>query len=282
MRALPPNMQGVKIRRNPKNKFVVFELRYDADPAKRDPAYIDAIKSAMPIQQFKQEYEIEWDTFEGMPVFRDFNADRHCAKEEPHAVPGLPLLRGWDFGLTPSCVVAQLQGSQLFVLREFVEQNCGAKQFAAKVLPQIQQLWPQWYSPGKHWFDFIDPAGFNRDQSDEGQCSQELADCGLIPIGGPISFEERRSSVESFLIKRTREGEGFQIWEPTCPMLVKGFKGGYAYPPKAKTVEPQKLRPVKNAFSHPHDGLQYITGSVLRGGLRGDAVAIPALSYFQR
>lgn len=273
-------LPGVMTWKNPKNGFFVFELHYTADPAKRDPSYIASIKGAMPIQQFNMEYEKNWASFVGMPVYADFAESRHCMQEAPEPINGLPMMRGWDFGLTPACVIAQMQGSQLIIMREFTASNMGAKQFAALILPQIAQLYPAWWSPGKHWFDFVDPAGFNRDQSDEGQCTQELADCGLQPIAGPIAYEARKGAVEQFLIKRSREGEALQIWAPDCRMLVEGFKGGYHYPEKSKEVEPMKLRPVKNMYSHPHDALQYIASCVLQGGLRGNTVSIPTASYF--
>ncbi len=79
-------MQGVTIRRNAKNKFIVFELHYHADPAKRDPAYIAQIKASMPVRQFKQEYELVWDSFEGLAVYADWDIQVHGVNRriDPH------------------------------------------------------------------------------------------------------------------------------------------------------------------------------------------------------
>jgi hypothetical protein len=254
----------------------VFQLHYTADPLKRNSKEIAAIKAAMPVAQFNQEFEIQWESYAGMPVYQDFQSVRHLLKVRPEPWLGLPLLRGWDFGLTPACVIAQLQGQQLVVLREFTAFNKGAEQFCESILPQVHQL----YS-GLSWFDFADPAGVAKAQSDMTTCFEVLGKFGVTPIPGPVRWEERRQSVEHFLVRKTKEGEGFGIWEQDCPTLVRGFKGGYRYVEKAREVEPDKLRPIKDVHSHPHDALQYIASGVRRGGLRKGAIQIPTLSYFK-
>ena len=62
-------------------------------------------------------------------------------------------------------------------------------------------------------------------------------------------------------------------------MLVRGFKGGYMYPDKAGEVEPMKLRPIKNEFSHPHDALQYVAGAVKKKLNRPHTINIPLPQY---
>ncbi len=245
-------IQGVKLRRNAKNKFVVFELRYDADPSKRDSSWKDAAKSGMPIAQWNQEYEINWDSFAGMPVYQDFSAQRHVTQVKPEPWIGLPLLRGWDFGLTPACVIAQMQDQTLVVFEEYTAFNKGAEQFCELILPQIHTKYR-----GVEWMDFADPAGVAKAQSDERTCFEVLGSFGITPIPGPVAFEARRKAVDSLLVRRTRQGESVRIYEPRCPILVRGFNGGYRYPEKAKDVEPEKLRPIKDVHSHPHDAFQY-------------------------
>lgn len=270
-------LEGVVLRRNPKNKFVVFQLHYTADPAKRSAEYLDSVRSGMPLAQFKQEYDINWDSYAGMPVYQDFQPLRHIARVKPERWIGLPLLRGWDFGLTPACVIAQLQGQQLVILQEYTAFNMGAEQFCEKILPQIHSTYP-----GSQWFDFADPAGVAKAQSDERTCFEVLGTFGLTPIPGPVAYAKRQQAVEHFLVRRTRDGECFAIDEALCPVLVRGFKGGYRFPEKAKEVEPDKLRPIKDVHSHPHDALQYIAAGVREGGLRQGSIGIPALSYFQQ
>src|ERR1017187_4847752 len=94
-------MQGLQITRNPKNGFIVFRLHYSADPEKRgDSSQIQNIKESMPIRLFKQEYELEWDSFEGLSVFADWDINFHGVKSHISPELGLPLLLGFDWGLT--------------------------------------------------------------------------------------------------------------------------------------------------------------------------------------
>jgi hypothetical protein len=49
-----------------------------------------------------------------------------------------------------------------------------------------------------------------------------------------------------------------------CPTLIEAFQGGYRYPDSAGEIEPQKIRPIKDRFSHCSDALQYLCGGVRR------------------
>src|SRR4051812_16968206 len=111
-------LPGVECWKNEKNKFVVFQLHYLADPKKRDPSYIAGVKAAMPSRQFNQEYNLAWESYEGLPVYSDFNRNVHGSKETIQPVPGLPLIRGWDWGLTPCVVVGQYVEGQLRLIKE--------------------------------------------------------------------------------------------------------------------------------------------------------------------
>src|SRR5271165_6642940 len=122
-------MEGVECWRNQKNKFVIFQLHYSANETKRDPVYRDNIKSAMPIRQYMQEYELRWDSYAGSPVYADFNRKVHGVEGVIEPELGLPLVRGWDFGLTPACVVAQYVDKQLRVIWEYTAINKSANTF---------------------------------------------------------------------------------------------------------------------------------------------------------
>lgn len=271
-------VEGIETWRNAKNKFFVFQIHYTANPAKRSADFKETIHSSMPRAQALQEYELHWDSFAGLPVFQDFDKSLHYASPPAKPEAGLPLLRGWDFGLTPACVIAQLQGEVLVVLKEFTEVNMGAERFSEKVLKQCRNLYPNWPDQREHWRDFIDPSGEFRKDTDEGTCAKILDAKGLSPMPGAIAFEERRGAVEQFLIKRTRGGAAFQVNHEECPVLVRGFLGGYRYAEKALEIEPNKLRPLKDEHSHIHDALQMIATRIIM--IKGKSKRkIPTLSY---
>jgi hypothetical protein len=268
-------MTGLNLWVNPNNKFFIFELHYTADPLKRSTEWKMRAKAGMTLRDWNQEYELMWDSFSGLPVYGEWNKGIHVGRDlEPQA--GLPLLRGWDFGLTPACIVAQLQGSQLVILHEFTEFNMGADRFSDIVLPQCHSLFPGWGS--KDWIDFVDPAGVNRDQgNDASSCVIVLDSKGLNCIPGAITFSERRKAVEKLLITFTKEGPAFQI-ASHCSKLIKGFNGGYQFPEGVIEKEPGQLKPIKNEYSHPHDALQYICTGI-QGQRKKSSSRLPQISY---
>jgi len=250
-------MQGVRVWRNRKNKFVVMEIHFTADPQKRNPEFKESLKNSLPIVEFMREYDLHWDTFSGFPVYPEFSK-LHILHSEPHPQAGLPMLVGFDFGLTPAAILGQYQEDRLIIFEELVEINMGADRFAAKVAAHIKLKYRTHSDLRKNWLCFIDPAGLQRVQTDESSCAQSLMKTGFVPAPGPIQWEDRRLAVTHFLKGMTTQGPAFQIYGRECPVLLKGFEGGYRYSDKTVDIEPNKIRPVKDAHSHPHDALQYL------------------------
>lgn len=252
-------MQGIEIWKNPENKFCVVDLHYTANPRKRSKEWRDAVRASLPIRDFLMEYEKSWQTYEGKPVYEDWNPVIH--KAETTAVePGLPLLLGWDFGLTPACVICQLVGNQLRIHKEFVEKDGSINKLAPEVWSYLSTEFLPWVHDSRNKImSYIDPAGFNRSETDESTCAKVLIAEGFKKVfPGPYKWEPRRQAVEYFLTRTYGSGSALQINEEECPILLEGFNGGYQYPEKTKEVEPTKIMPIKNKFSHPHDALQYV------------------------
>lgn len=278
-RSIPRHpIPGVQTWINPKNNFLVFELHYSANPEKQRPEYISAIKASMPLAQFNQEFELAWDSFEGKPVYPDFDKNFHVSKELLLPEPGLPLLLGMDFGLTPACVICQVWGHQLVILREVTEFNMGAERFSDLVIAVIAQHYPRWRDFKRSVQTFVDPSGYFRKDTDEGTCAEILEEKHFNPQPGPVAWEGRRQSVEHFILGRTKEGPMLLINGQTCPMAIRGFAGGYQYPERSFEIEPNKIRPLKNEYSHVHDALQYVASAFMefKGG---PPVHVPTPSY---
>lgn len=254
-------LTGVRTWQNVKNRFLIFEIHYTADPAKRDPSFKETIKNSMPLQEYLREYELHWDTFAGQPVYPEFSK-LHILREKPVPQAGLPMLIGFDFGLTPAAVIGQFSDGVLTIFGEYVEINMGAERFAPKVVADLRIRYPAWSDMRKNWLCFIDPAGLNRNDNDERSCAQTLQNNGFVTAPGPIVWEERRKGVVHFLQQMTKDGPAFQIYAPDCPMLVKGFEGGYRFKAKDVEIEPNRVRPIKDQYSHPHDALQYVCAGV--------------------
>jgi hypothetical protein len=202
-------------------------------------------------------------TADGKPVYPEYNDKIHVAESELQVNPGAPIYLGWDFGLTPSCIVGQISPKgQLLILEELVAEDMGIRQFATDV---VRPVLANKYSRNK-FISVGDPAGMNRAQTDERTCFQELLEAGIATEPANTNdFIPRRESV-AFYLNRMAGGEPGFLLSPNCKTLRKGFIGGYRYERLKVAGERYRDRPVKDRFSHPHDGLQYLCLKVRDGG----------------
>lgn len=190
----------------------------------------------------------------GRPVYPEYDDARHLASEPLQPIPGIPLTLGWDFGLTPACVLTQVSPhGTLLVIEEMASTDMGIRQFAREIVkPRLARAYPGWIIRG-----VADPAGRARAQTDERTCMDELAAAGLAADPARSNdFIARREAVAGFL---TRPGDppGFLL-SPGCKILRKGFLSGYRYERIQVAGDARyKDAPLKNAFSHTHDALQY-------------------------
>jgi hypothetical protein len=196
----------------------------------------------------------QWGTITtGKPVYSEYNDELHCRPVKPY--PGLPLLLGFDYGLTPACVVAQVTPrGQLRVLADLLGSDMGIRQFARDAVKPFLAM----NFPGYKIQATGDPAGNRRADSDEKTCFMELAEAG-IPAMPAITneFLARREAVAAYLTKLI-DGQPGLVVAPEARLIRKGFNGGYHYQ-RVQVTGDERYRdvPNKNDYSHPHDALQY-------------------------
>lgn len=274
---LPKDPTGFKVWRNPKNGFVVISLHYTADPNKRDPLWKEETKRGMPEMDWQREYELSWQTHAGKPVYgSDFNESIHVHIRDREPVMGLPIIRGWDFGLTPACIFLQLEGKKVTVIDEIIETSMGAARFAPQVLS-----FSKMHFTGFKFFDFVDPAGFTKSESEETSCCDIMRRFKIAPQAGEMTYEKRLGSVLSLLTVLDK-GRPCLMLNPRCKTLIAGFRGGYQYPEPASRRSVARMdRPLKNAFSHPHDALQYACSKIkaIQSEFNRPSIDIPMPEY---
>jgi hypothetical protein len=197
---------------------------------------------------------------DGKPVYPEYSDTIHCASEvDIRPVQGVPLVLGWDFGLTACCIIGQLTSrGRLLVIDEITSDGMGIRQFANDVVVP-------YLSANYSGFDIRsvgDPAGVQRGQNNEATCLQELAEAG-IPTDPAWTNDPtaRREAVAGFLNKMSDGQPSFQL-SPKCRMLRKGFLGGYHYRRIQTSGGKFTDKPDKNEYSHPHDALQYLALSL--------------------
>lgn len=277
-------MEGIEVWKNPKNEFTVIDLHYTANPAKRGEEFRESLRRTLPIRKYRMEYEKSWETFEGKPVYEDFNERIHVAHIRPKIVPGLPLLLGWDSsGLTPACIIAQLQDDRLLVVKEIIGEGMGANRFVPLIAQTIAMEFPQ-ISSLDQTVSFFDPAAFKRNEITEETYLNAMISGGFRQVRpGPVTWKKRVEGVTDFLCSIHQGQPKMLIYEAECPVLVAGFKGGFRYPESITSVEPDIVRPVKDVHSHPHDGLQYLCGGIKANKNYLYEINIPTPSYgFQK
>jgi len=205
----------------------------------------------------------------GRPVYPEYTDSLHCTGAPLAPYRGLPLLLGWDFGLTPACIFGQLtpQG-KLRILDERCSEDMGITRFIREV---VRPLLLNSYA-GMRLLSCGDPAGTARSQTDEVTCMQILHAEGIPTDPAPTnSFIARREAVVYFLTRMVDGAAGFEL-DNKSDMLRKGFQGKYQYA-KIKTGSSDRFQasPEKNEWSHPHDALQYLCLLARTASITGDS-----------
>lgn len=278
-------MEGIEVWKNPSNGFLVIDLHYTANPAKRSSEFRDMLKKTLPARRYAMEYEKSWMTYEGKPVYEDFNAFIHTTMSKPDYEVGLPLLLGWDSsGLTPACIVGQLQEEQLVIFQEIIGEGMGAGRFVPLVESTLRQAFPTIYDLSQNSISFFDPAGLKRNEITEETYVQRMAKHGFTRVfPGAQTFKARIDAVTERLVGLSKGKPKILIYEPLCPVLVAGFKGGYRYSDKVSEAEPIKPEAIKDQHSHPADGLQYICSGLKNYRSQNYDFKVPTPQYsFQK
>lgn len=198
---------------------------------------------------------------EGKPVYPEYIDTFHCKDVDP--VPGIKIMRGWDFGLTPACVFAQiLPTGQFLVFDEMVATNMSVDRFSDDVNEHCAR---SFQGAPVTFEDWGDPAGQNRAETDARSSfdilhakkiyirpsptqSPRLRQDGVrSPMTAP-PFPDENGNIQPMFILNSR-----------CKVLRRGFLGGYHHRRlKVSGVERYSDEPEKNPYSHPHDALQYV------------------------
>ena len=210
-------------------------------------------------------------TMKGKPVWHEFNETLHVSKNPLMPIPGLPIVIGFDFGLTPSAVILQISPrAQAMILDEVVCENAGIRQaYEEHVLPLLNHKYKNYRIEAVG-----DPSGVSRSDTDMKSVFEELEEMGMIcEPASTNKFIPRREAVAYFLQRLTSSGPGMLI-DPGCKKIIKAMRGGYRYDRVQVSGSAQfKDRPTKDMNSHVSDALQYACLA-----LRGDnapAVAQP-------
>jgi hypothetical protein len=248
--------------------LTVVRVHYTADPAKRSAAWREEQKRGMSEAMWEREMEINFRIMLGKAWFPEFRYEFHVAKENLRPFDGKPIIRGWDYGLTPCTVFAQYgPKGELVVLGEVQSMDCGITAHAKVAEAESAAF------AGYSFIDVGDPAGRQRAQSDESTCVDILRErFGIYVQDGPVSAVRRWEAVRQRLTTVTETGGPMLLVDPRCQWLVGGFTGGYR---RQKVGERYLEEPEKNEYSHTQDALGYICASGAGTRRRWEDTEIP-------
>lgn len=196
----------------------------------------------------------------GRPVYPEFNDAIHVASTPLLPNRALPLLLGFDFGMSPACAITQVTPrGQWIILDEVTSFDAKEGQGLVQFIDgQLKPLLAVKY-PGYKIISLHDPAGVQRSQADEVTCRQILKQKGLNPSTvGTNNFTARREAVAGFL-SRLVGGEPAFLMSPSCKILRKGMNGDYGFKRVQVPGEDRyKDMPDKSKSSHVCEAVQYI------------------------
>ena len=195
---------------------------------------------------------------EGLPVYELYDDMKHCGDRELEVAKDLPLRLSFDQGITgPAMLVSQyLPIGQLRVLREFCPGRMGASQFGAQARQFLNTEFP-----GRRVEETaaVDPAGMTGAVAEDahlswGETVMQAGKFVLIPAE-TNELDIRIDGVSQMLATDVSAGVPAFIMDRRCLMLRKGFNSHYRF--KKRNNGEYEEKPEKNAWSNPHDALQY-------------------------
>ena len=192
----------------------------------------------------------------GLPVFRSFDRDVHVAKTTMKPMySDDPLLIGVDAGLTPAAVIGQVAyDGRLVVYDAKISDGMGALRFVREVIkPLLVNKFP-----GRRSLIIIDPAAFQRAQTDEWTVADIWRNEGFMVKGAKTNSVAARIAAVDRFMTRVVDGKHGVVIDPEGALpLVQALAGKYRYKINTKGVRdesPEKSHP----WSDVADAFQYM------------------------
>lgn len=192
---------------------------------------------------------------EGKAVYNNYNDDIHSVDNIDY-IPGIPILTGWDGGLTPAVILMQItEQGYVNVFKEICASDLFLDSFIDNAFfPVLERDCPNYTLDIAQ----LDP-GTGRDQVSGWSPLVRLSEAGIKAVKSStndpiIRIDAVKKLLESMILGKPR----FRLSRRGCPILREGFLNGYQF--KKLKISGEDIysdSPDKNEFSHPHDALQY-------------------------
>lgn len=249
---------GLSVGRNTRNHKII-SLHYSADPAK-DEGWRDREKPNYEPDVWEREFELNPDAIDGDKVYKRYDHAK-MAKQGLKVNPNLPLIRGWDFGNRSAVVWYQYEAKTHTsrVLKELLHDYCDAGRLAQEVDGITKKLTEAGFN--RYVIDYCDPfqgsqTNFLHGNGDTVMLEIEHIMQKYCNVHMKFGLTPRKKVPDSVEVVRAVMNQGFEIDIDECPLLVKGFRGGYAM--KKLSDLPAK----DGVYDHLMDALRYAITSI--------------------
>lgn len=199
---------------------------------------------------------------EGKPIYPDFSDYMHLTDDDP--LPGVTIVRSWDYGLQPACAFSQLlPDGRWLTFDEMVSKDMSIDRFSDDVNEHCARS----FRGNVTFEDWGDPAGEQRAQTDARTCF-DIQHAKGINVQGSIQTPQLRWESVAKPLRTIINGKPQFMLHRRCQVLHRGFLGGYHRRQLKVSGEVRYSEEAeKNRFSHIHDALQYGMAQYFAAGL---------------
>ncbi len=187
----------------------------------------------------------------GTPVYDSYNDDLH-AVEKIEIDKEKPFYLGFDFGLTPACLIEQFVDGQRRSIKEFISLKSTqlADLLDNKVMPYLRTV-----LEGCEFIVTGDPSGIAKPQSEGHHCFKIMKERGLNARTAPTNeLLPRLDAVRHFFNRMSNGQPAYIVSKVGCPVLREGYLSKYCYEDvKVLGETGTKEKPTK---IHPHSDIQ--------------------------
>jgi hypothetical protein len=220
------------------------------------PGYYDTLTARLDDDQKRRFVGGEVVAFyDGERVFPEFTEQFNVVDDIIDPIPGIDLVLGFDFGLTPATLVTQITShGQWRWLRELQSFNSGIDSHMEYLRSVLNE-----YYPGYSFRSWADPAGNAKSQTDEKTCYDIMRSKGFPVNPGARDWQTRKEAIKQRLERQLNGKPALVVSRTGCPLATEAMLGAYRYP-KARDGR-IGAHPIKNDFSHLMDAAQYIASA---------------------
>lgn len=210
---------------------------------------------------------------DGALVYPEYDHAIHCSKT-PLKPLDLPLLIGSDAGGSPALVIGQYtpKGHMRWIEELATDPGTGVGRFCEYLIDVLQSKY-RGLPITRGWGD---PSAFHGADRIAGELSfmetlGRAINLNILPT--PTNDPVARQEAVAWFLRRRLDADGVPFFQHCCNMkkILGGFQGGFMIRLNPHDTA-QRIAFVKNHYSHPHEGGQYLCyGARGHAGVINDA-----------